>query len=67
MDWQPIETAPRDGTPILVWDEQPWDGFNAFVARWFEVPAKKSGLWIAAGGYSPFPTLWMPLPPPPIQ
>lgn len=34
--WQPIETAPRDGTRVLVWiaDEQP--GHNvAFAKVWF--------------------------------
>jgi hypothetical protein len=28
-EWQPIKTAPKDGTPILV-----WDGGNISVAEW---------------------------------
>ena len=27
--WQPIETAPRDGTPILV-----WGGHNCSIVTW---------------------------------
>jgi hypothetical protein len=31
-DWQPIETAPKDGTPVLLWDP---DGVcRAEEARW---------------------------------
>jgi hypothetical protein len=26
IDWQPIETAPRDGTPLLLWLPAPFSG-----------------------------------------
>jgi hypothetical protein len=26
IDWQPIETAPRDGTPLLLWLPAPISG-----------------------------------------
>ena len=63
-DWQPIETAPRDGTWILLtggsvgWD---WDGDSKprVVAAQF---SERN-----AGHYGEYenPTHWMPLPEPP--
>jgi hypothetical protein len=61
MEWQPIETAPKDGTLILGvkfdTDGQPW--LAAFE-------------WIIAGIWDAYqwevdwePTHWMPLPAPP--
>jgi hypothetical protein len=53
--WQPIETAPQDGTAVLVWDRE-----ELLIAWW-------AGLaWL----YGPdmktcFPTHWQPLPAPP--
>jgi hypothetical protein len=62
MMWQPIETAPKDGTPILAW---PCEGMP-YVVRWEH---RVSGYkWIEAGGegYEQYePTNWMPLPEPP--
>ena len=60
--WQPIETAPRDGSQILV-----WDGKDVFIAwcckgRWMYDDLMESPY------LTPWhPTHWQPLPsPPPI-
>jgi hypothetical protein len=63
--WHPIETAPRDGRPILGYEPPDMDGPTAdtlYVVRW----EAKRNMWIEAGGekYSPYrPTMWQPLPP----
>lgn len=65
-DWQPIDTAPKDGTRILCF----WDG-GCVITKWDErlrfagwqmppmmtVRAADRSAW--------FPTHWMPLPEPP--
>lgn len=65
--WQPIATAPKDGTPVLTWA----DGGVA-VAEW--LPLGDAGEWIPGGNVSgdggyfylvQEPTHWMPIPRPP--
>ena len=63
--WQPIETAPRDGTRILVW--HPEEG--AAISLWGKtahVPfygfLDMSGAFDGADILDPKPTLWRPLP-----
>ena len=65
MEWQPIETAPRDGAPILIYGEASSSGgCPVAMARW----DKKYSLWKfqthAAWGskVKDNPTHWMPLP-----
>jgi hypothetical protein len=67
MSWQPIETAPRDGTSILVYAD-----YKMFVARWIEQNPYCPGWWhVDDNKYDQFalcghePTHWMPLPEPP--
>jgi hypothetical protein len=59
-DWQLIETAPRDGTPILVCVAgQDW----VDIARWGSViPGRAYTGWMIAGNYQIRPTHWMPVP-----
>jgi hypothetical protein len=52
--WQPIETAPRDGTWVLTWGA---DGIG--IAKCFPVPQ------VQPSGWSPDTTHWRPLPAPP--
>lgn len=70
MNWQPIETAPKDGSFIDIWVTGPdekgwretdfyWNGRN-FVTD-FE------GMHILPGSAIYIPTHWMPLPPPPAS
>lgn len=73
--WQPIETAPKDGTEVLVWARWDWDGmygeecgggYMPQVAVW---DLDESRLRVVS--FSPFsdahwavkPTHWMPIPP----
>ena len=56
MGWQPIETAPRDGTAVLVYDEN----------LTYEIAYRHRAEWrYGPKGYSCKPTHWMPLPAPP--
>ena len=65
--WQPIETAPRDGTKILA-----WDGQDVKIARTKESCSNPpSKFWVYTDEeltyYDYSPTHWQPLPsPPPI-
>lgn len=67
-EWQPIETAPKDGTAILLACAT-W-AHTVHLGR--PVPIKVGGWNAEAGGWQIFgaswrPTHWQPLPPPPAQ
>lgn len=73
-EWQPIETAPKDGTKILAYDEgiiltawtndaNEYQGGRGGPAGWF------SGQYRDHWGDYPVldtPTHWMPIPAPPV-
>lgn len=69
--WEPIETAPKDGTEVLVASpgrhHQPADRSYVAAARyhdgegWYEVNNDPTDIW----GGPLYPTHWMPLPLPP--
>lgn len=81
MDWQPIETAPKNGTVVLIyrkieaeyaaegWAEgsKPGEMLCVWEARWCE-PDFSEGYWADPGDMGRVmddPTHWMPLPSPP--
>ncbi|MEG3086143.1 hypothetical protein [Sphingomonas sp. PB4P5] len=74
-DWQPIETAPKDGTIVLLWacDEDEWDDAHDEPRDpercWYpaRVSVQKHIWWIAGGMMRQLKgaTHWMPLPAPP--
>ncbi len=61
--WQPISTAPKDGTTILAWQDS-----RVRLLRWKRVEGFPDGgywdEWHARLSHVP-PTHWMPLPEPP--
>lgn len=65
VGWRPIETAPKDGTHILVWMRHEAYGFKAEgvdTARWTD---HNGGGWVT--WLSGTPTHWMPLPSAPTE
>ena len=64
MTWQPVETAPKDGTDL--WLFSPHDDPQQFVGRWIEDEGRV--MWQYADdpwALGPEPTHWMPLLEPP--
>lgn len=68
-DWQPTETAPRDGTSFLAWcvERPPWSALHEFVdvAKWVPGPTPQSGHFASRSGA--MVSHWMPLPKPPSE
>lgn len=62
-EWQPISTAPKDGTEIIVFRNDA----GVFCAFFHE----ETECWFSADGLDDItddmPTHWMPLPPPPQE
>ena len=56
-EWQPIDTAPKDGTTVLGWwaDECMIVDWCVFVERWCSTHDSEDL-------FMPEPTHWMPLP-----
>ncbi len=61
MNWQPIDTAPKDGTRVLL-----WDGVTAVIGHWQDGTENgwptgwRSGIFVQATVY----THWMAIVPP---
>lgn len=70
MKWQPIETAPRDGTRILTYEvlkpdpSDPEDDEldTMVICYWLENEEFGDGWREDFSGYRCYPTHWMPLP-----
>ncbi len=78
MSWMPIETAPKDGTYVVLWEQ--W-GDAPFVGYWVDHPHPLIGGWTAYKGHlntdgdanvvnyfkQEHITHWQPLPEPPAS
>lgn len=64
--WQPIETAPKDGTVVGVWNR--YQPEIVKYARWGNLKTSSVQMgWVSRAGIegSYTPSHWMPLPAPP--
>ena len=66
-DWRPIETAPRDGTHLLLFDDRDRMLIEADIAiGWWQDGEWRDWGDIGCSGLFPYePTHWMPLQEPP--
>ena len=71
--WQPIETAPKDGTYIAAYE---WRGsldypeMEQIYTAWYAPSHSTPGYWLQYNGTTllkAHPTHWMPLPKPPTR
>jgi len=78
MEWQPIETAPKDGTAFLAWEDDDRGNQWPVVIKWTEYETEEDreefgeGFWqyceelLSDVAGEAEPTHWLPLPPPPV-
>lgn len=59
-EWQPMETAPKDGTLLLGWDRS-----NGCYAVSYHPCEGTCYEWETSDGYAACPSHWTPLPEPP--
>lgn len=57
--WRPIESAPRDGSAVLLFHHMPGRGDYVWLDKW----DGQDRAWMTAPRAAP--THWMPVPPPP--
>ena len=69
-EWQPIETAPKDGATILLYFPKGYWADDRDIAigfwsdgDWYSGEADSTPMT----GFGSFPSHWMPLPEPPTQ
>jgi hypothetical protein len=69
MEWQDIETAPKDGTTVDLWVQPCEDAPDEYK---FDNPPRRAAncyyhdyTWHGGGRWPMEPTHWMPLPSPP--
>lgn len=60
--WRPIESAPKDGTEVLVLIRE-----KVIRLGWYFRPSSRTEGWCDESGKSIRPTHWMPLPAPPVS
>jgi len=75
MEWQPIETAPKDGTKVLIVNSDGAIDVAGYVVQWdehselvrkardgdvYRTVREDTGYWDTETAY--WPTHWMPLP-----
>ena len=72
--WQTIETAPKDGTPVLLWARNLLHVGDCVVARYISLDRQQPSIksWhVNDGKFGPYalrgpsPTHWQPQPEPP--
>lgn len=68
MEWNPIETAPRDGTVILACNIN-YVTYSPIAIRWQTYHPNSAGkiTWRTLDGWKAEVTHWMPLPEPPKE
>jgi len=65
-DWQPIKTAPRDGTRFDVWVPSAVGGYRV-ADLWFNARGYLTRDGVQPRDLARWPTHWMPLPAAPNQ
>jgi len=68
VDWRPIETAPKDGTRILLWPCSVAKKPQIDIGYWHQPANERFGGFWCTARRTPTPFLWMPLPEnPPLE